>query len=191
PLSNRLKDLFFEKRNEAASLGVHGRLIDASALLYIGLLSGLEYAESIGAIMPDQKRLLLNKAWSVFLYTASEQGDKVAQVKPSTRFVTIVSQMLANHSIHTDNVHREPKPDTVPKSSTHVGWHDDNYYYFLPELIYNELSQFLSKRGEQFPVSSETLWKELADAGLSRPDVSKQKNGRERRHTLTKKTIKG
>ena len=191
PLSSRLKDLFFEKRNEAASLGVHGRLVDASALLYIGLLSGLEYAESIGAIMPDQKRQFLNTAWSVFLDTASEQGEKVAQVKPSTRFVTLVSQMLANRSIHTDRIHREPKPETVPKSSTHVGWHDDNYYYFLPELIYNELCQFLSKRGEQFPVSSDTLWKELADVGLSRPELSNQKNGRVRRHTLAKKTIKG
>ncbi|QNK57432.1 bifunctional DNA primase/polymerase [Paenibacillus sp. PAMC21692] len=190
PLSSRLKDLFFEKRNEAASLGVHGRLVDASALLYMGLISGLEYAESVGAITPDQKVQLLEKAWRVFLNAASEQGDKVTEVKPSTRFVTIVSQLLANKSIHCNSVNREPIPETVPKGSTHVGWHDDNYYYFLPELIYNELSQFLSKRGEQFPVSSETLWKELADAGLSRPEVSKQKNGRERRHTLAKKTIK-
>ncbi|PLT48039.1 DNA primase/helicase, phage-associated [Paenibacillus pasadenensis] len=190
PLDSSLKELFLEKRNEAGSLGVHGRLVDASALLYIGLRSGLGYAESVGAITVDRKSQLLETAWNVFLNAASEQGEKVAEVKPSTQFTTIVSQLLANRSIHCDHVRREPVPESVPKSSTLMGWQDDKYYYFLPDPIYNEISQFLSKRGEQFPVSAATLWKELANAGITKTENGKE-NGKERRHSLAKKVIKG
>ncbi|MGE6229861.1 bifunctional DNA primase/polymerase [Paenibacillus chitinolyticus] len=190
PLDSSLKELFLEKRNEAGRLGVHGRLVDASALLYIGLRSGLGYAESVGAITVDRKSQLLETAWNVFLNAASEQGEKVAEVKPSTRFTTIVSQLLANRSIHCDHVLRKPVPESVPKSSTLVGWQDDKYYYFLPDPIYNEISQFLSKRGEQFPVSAATLWKELANAGITKTENGKE-NGKERRHSLAKKVIKG
>lgn len=186
---SRLRDLFIEKRNEAASLSVHGRLVEASAWLYVGLHFGLEYAESVGAAEPEQRQRLLGEAWNVFLSAASEQGEKVAEVKASTRFVAIVSQLLANRSIYCDRVQWELVPGTVPKNSTHVGWDDDNYYYFLPELIYNEVCQFLSKRGEQFPVSASTLWKELADAGLTHTEISKE-SGKERRHLLVKKTVR-
>lgn len=190
PDHSELRELFVEKRLAASHLGVHGRLVEAAVWLYLGLNLGLRYAESIGAVTAEMVQKLQTEGWNLFLGIANEQGQQVTEIKPSSRFLTIVSQMLANQSIYCDNVHREPRPETVPKSSTHVGWHDDNYYYFLPELIYNEVSQFLSKRGEQFPVSPSTLWKELADADLTHTEISKE-SGKERRHMLAKKVIKG
>lgn len=190
PPDDSLKNLFFEKRNEAASLGVHGRLVDASSLLYIGLYSGLAYAEIVGAITSARRNQLLGEAWRIFLGAANEQEEQVTEFNASNRFVTIVSQLLASQSIYTGSIRKEPLPETVPKTSTNVGWHDDNYFYFLPELIYNEVCQFLSRRGEQFPVSPTTLWRELAHVSLTRTETSKE-NGKERRHSLAKKTING
>lgn len=184
-----LRQLFVEKRHEASQLGIHGRLVEASVWLYLGLHVGLEYAESVGAINIDLGQGLRTEGWEVFLRIASEQGKQVADNKASARFVAIVSQLLANKTIHTDDIHKELLPETVPRSSCHVGWHDDRYYYFLPGVLYNQISQFLSRQGEQFPISESMLWKELADAGVTHTETTKE-NGRERRHFLVKKTAK-
>ncbi|KAA8753971.1 bifunctional DNA primase/polymerase [Paenibacillus sp. UASWS1643] len=189
PDHNELKQLFNERRKAASNLGVHGRMVEAAVWLYLGLNSGLEYAESVGAVTTEMGDELRSEGWNVFLEIAKEQGQQVTDIKPSSRFLTIVSQLLANQSIHCDNVHQDLVPKTLPNNSALVGWKDENYYYFLPELIYNEVSRFLSIRGEHFPITSATLWKELADAGLTHTDVSKEK-GENRRHCLVKKTIK-
>ncbi|MGY5484135.1 hypothetical protein [Paenibacillus sp. ALE2] len=184
-----IKDLFIQKRNEATALGVHGRLIEASTWLYLGLHFGLKYAVSVGALEPPRRQQLLKEAWDIFLDTASEQGEKVTEIKPSVRFTVIVSQLLANRSIHTEITRHEPLPETVPTSSIHVGWHDQDYYYFLPEVLYNQVNLFFSRQGEQFPISTSTLWKEMADAGMIHTETSKE-GSKERRHMLPKKTIK-
>ncbi|MNW41014.1 hypothetical protein D3C74_181400 [compost metagenome] len=189
PEESGLKELFAKKRHEAAHLGVHGRLVEASTWLYMGLHLGLEYAESVRAISTAQGQELRREAWSIFLSIASEQGQQVTDVKASNRFATIVSQLLTNKSIHTHHVNYEPLPETVPKNSCHVGWHDDNYYYFLPGVIYNQVNQFLHKQGEQFPISETMLWRELADAGMTHTETAKE-NNKVRRHMLAKKTVK-
>lgn len=190
PRNDQLQTLFTEKRNKAARLGVHGRLVEASALLHVGLQFGLEYAEGIGAVSSKKRLQLLDEAWKVFLSAASEQGEKVSEVNATTRFVTIVSQLLANQTIYCDSIHPAymSKSKASAGNSMHVGWSDGNYFYFLPELIYNTVSQFLSRQGEQFPISSSTLWRELADAEMTHYEKSKE-NGKERRHLLVKKTI--
>ncbi|MGP0585561.1 bifunctional DNA primase/polymerase [Paenibacillus timonensis] len=184
-----MKTIFAEKRNEAARLGVHGRLTDASALLYIGLHAGLGYAESIGAIEIKEKGDILNEAWGVFCDVAAEQGEQVNEKKASTRFITIVSQLLSSRSIYCDNLQGH-LPETIPNNSTLVGWHDSKQYYFLPDTIYNHDSKFLSERAEQFPITPSTLWKELADAGITNVEKSKE-GGKERTHFLAKKSIRG
>ncbi|MGN7414598.1 bifunctional DNA primase/polymerase [Paenibacillus sp. SAF-068] len=189
PNHNELRQLFNERRKAASQLGVHGRMVEAAVWLYLGLNSGLEYAESVGAVTTEMGDKLRSEGWKVFLEIANEQGHQVTEIKPSSRFLNIVSQLLANQSIHCDSVHPDPLSKTFPNNSTLVGWQDENHFFFLPELIYNEVSQFLSKRGEQFPITSSTLWKELADANLTETEISKEK-GKERRHFLMKKTVK-
>ncbi|MFF2017797.1 bifunctional DNA primase/polymerase [Paenibacillus sp. NPDC058177] len=188
PDHSELRQLFFEKRKAASHLGVHGRLVEAAVWLYLGLDLGLRYAESVGAVTAEMGQELRNKGWKLFLDIADEQGRQVTEIKPSMRFITIVSQLLANQSIHCHDVHKQIVTRTIPKNSSHVGWEDEEYCYFLPDLIYNEVSQFLSRRGEQFPVSPTTLWKELAEAGLTQTELSKE-NGKTRKHYLVKKVV--
>lgn len=186
---SKIKDLFYGKRNEASHLKVHGRLIEAAAWLYLGLSFGLEYAESVGAITPERRAFLLQEAWVVFTGTADEQGEQVAEVKATKRFVSIVSELLANRSICTESVTALTQGD-VPKNGTHVGWEDSNYYYFLPDVLYNTVSRFLSAQGAHFPVSARTLWKELADEGMTHTETTRE-GSKERRHLLVKKSVRG
>lgn len=185
---SELREIFVEKRRAASQLGVHGRLVEAAAWLYLGLSCGLKYAESVGALTTEVGQTLRNEGWNAFLEVANEQGQQVTEIKPSMRFITIVSQLLANQSIYCDDVHKQIVPETIPKNSSLVGWKDDKYYYLLPDLIYNEVSQFLSRRGEQFPVSATTLWKELDDAGLIQTEASTE-SGKPKKRYLVKKTI--
>ncbi|AIQ38557.1 hypothetical protein R50345_30445 [Paenibacillus sp. FSL R5-0345] len=186
---DRLTEIFYERRNEASQLHVHGRLVEAAAWLYLGLQLGLDYAESVGAIEHGRKNELLREAWEGFVSTASEQGEQVAEVKATTRFVSIVGELLANRTIYTEAAKPLSEGD-IPKSGTHVGWHDSNYYYFLPDVLYNAVSRFLSAQGTHFPISSQTLWKQLAEEGITLTETSKE-NGKERRHNLVKKTVGG
>ncbi|KAA9005910.1 bifunctional DNA primase/polymerase [Paenibacillus spiritus] len=188
PRDHNLKDMFVQKRNSASNQGVHGRLVEASGLLHIGLHFGLEYAESVGAIEASKKRQLLEQAWELFLSAANEQGEKVNEVKATTRFMTIVSQLLANHSVYCDKLQATNELNLAPRNGIHVGWHDDTYYYFLPDLLYNTVNHFLSKQGEHFPISSTTLWKELAAEGLLYTETYSEK-GKQRCHRLVKKTV--
>ncbi|MBP1157682.1 hypothetical protein ACVLD2_003723 [Paenibacillus sp. PvR052] len=185
----RLTQIFYDRRNEASRLNVHGRLTEAASWLYMGLSFGLEYAVDVGAIGPDRKQQLLNEAWDIFLIIAGDQGQQVTEVKPTTRFVSIVSELLANRTIYTEPT-KPLHPDDFPKSSTHVGWHDDAYFYFLPEVLYNTVSRFLSAEGTHFSVTSHTLWKQLAEEGLTKTETYKE-NGKDRRHNLVKKEIRG
>ncbi|WP_342476581.1 hypothetical protein NYE24_21195 [Paenibacillus sp. FSL H7-0350] len=146
---DRLREIFFKRRNEASRLHVHGRLVEAAAWLHLGLQLGLDYAESVGAIEPEQKHELLEEAWEGFVGTASEQGEQVAEVKATKRFVDIVSELLANRTIYTETTQPLSQGD-IPKSGTHVGWHDSNYYYFLPDVLYNAVCRFLSAQGTHF-----------------------------------------
>ncbi|MUT64929.1 bifunctional DNA primase/polymerase [Paenibacillus sp. NEAU-GSW1] len=185
----RLTQIFFERRNEASRLNVHGRLTEAASWLYLGLSFGLEYAVSIRAIESERKQQLLDEAWNIFLSTANHQGQQVTEVKPTTRFINIVAELLASQSICTEEI--KPKHhDDVPRKGTLVGWHDNDFFYFLPEVLYNNVSRFLSAEGTQFPITSQTLWKQLADEGIIKTETSKE-NGRDRRHLLVKKDVRG
>lgn len=186
----RLTEVFYERRNEASRLNVHGRLVEATAWLYLGLSFGLEYAVSIGAIEESRRQHLLCESWELFLGTASEQGQQVTEVKATTRFLSIVAELLSNRTIYTDPV--KPSPlGTIPKNSgTLVGWHDSDYFYFLPDVLYNTVCRFLAAQGTQFSITSQTLWKQLAEEGVTLTETSME-NGRERRHNLSKKTILG
>lgn len=185
----RLTEIFREKRNEASRLEVHGRLAEAAAWLHLGLSFGLEYAVSVRAIESQRKEELLSEAWESFLGTASEQGQQVAEIKATTRFVNIVAELLANRSIYTVSIRPSGHGD-VPKSGTHVGWHDSNYFYFLPDVLYNAVSRFLTQQGTHFPVTSQTLWKQLAEEGITVTETCME-NGKERKHNLRKKVIEG
>ncbi|WP_281869505.1 hypothetical protein [Brevibacillus parabrevis] len=185
----RLTEVFSEKRNEASRLSVHGRLMEAAAWLYLGLSFGLEYAVSVRAIDPERKEELLSKAWDLFLGTASEQGQQVTEIKNTTRFVNIVAELLANGTIYTRSVQPSVHGE-VPKGGVHVGWHDRNYFYFLPEVLYNAVSRFLTQQGTHFPVTNHMLWKQLAEEEIIVTETYKE-NGKERKHNLRKKVIEG
>ncbi|PWW37877.1 bifunctional DNA primase/polymerase [Paenibacillus pabuli] len=186
-----IKDLFINKRNEASHLGVHGRLIEASVWIYLGLQMGLDYAESIGAIANDQQEKLLKEAWDLFLNVAHEQGEQVTEIKSSTKFIKIVSQLLSNKTIYTRPIQENTKIDSIPINSSHVGWHDEKYFYMIPDVIYNQVYQFLSKQGETFPISASMLWRELIDSGLIQPEVEMDKGKKRIRHDKKKLTQDG
>lgn len=185
----RLTEVFYARRNEAARLNVHGRLAEAAAWLYLGLHVGLEYAARIGAVETESKEQLLSEGWDIFLGTANEQGEQVTEVKATTRFLSIVAELLANGTIYTTRT-KGQDPNLVPKHGTKVGWHDNDYFYFLPGVLYNAVSSFLSRQGAQFPVTAQTLWKQLADEGVTLTETSKE-NGKERRHNLVKRSLDG
>lgn len=186
---DKLSQMFSNKRNEANLLRVHGRLIEAAVWLHLGLQMGLKYAVSVGAIDEQTSQHLLHEAWTGFLNTASEQGEQVTEVKATTRFLNIVTELMANGTIYTTAA-RPLTGENVPGNGTHVGWSDREYLYFLPDVLYNAVFRFLSAQGTQFPITASMLWRQLGDEGLTLTETSKE-NGKERRHYTVKKMVGG
>lgn len=186
---NELYTLFQEKRDSALPSQQHGRLAETAAWLFLGLHFALEYASSIGAVEIVEKERLLDVGWNVFLSLSEQQGERVSDVMPSTRFLSVISELLANKSIHT--LPTEARTDDlslVPSNSTLVGWHDKDYYYFLPDVIYNTVSSFLARQGEHLPVTSSTLWQQLERQGIIRVE-EEEADGKVRTRRLIKKRV--
>lgn len=184
------RHLFYDRRNEAAQLNVHGRLVEAASWLYLGLHSGLEYAAYIGAIEPERKDFLLQEGWLSFLDAANEQGRQADDVKPTALFIGIVAELLATRRIYVVDLNRSDHLGEIPTTAQHVGWYDNSYYYLLPKVIYNSACRFLSERHENFPLTEVVLWKQLADEGITVTETAMDRNtGKERRHNLCKKQV--
>lgn len=150
---------------------------------------GLEYAASVGAVEPSQKENHLADAWKLFLLAAKEQGEQVTEVKATTRFINIVSELLASGTIYTVSTKKHTRAPE-PGQGTKVGWHDKDHFFFLPDVLYTAVSRFLGGQGKQFPISETILWKQLAEEGLSVPETSLE-DGKERKHNLVKRNLDG
>lgn len=190
PDDGRLAAMFQERRQQAHESNLHGRLVEAAAWLHIGVSLGLEYAVSVGALTAERRESLLTTAWDVFSTTARLQGESIQQVRATTRFLEIVAELLASGSIYTTSVYLQGNAEPSRVAGTRVGWSDKQHYYFLPDVLFNSVERFLSAENSHFPVTRQTLFKQLAQEGLIVTETGTE-GGQARTHTLRKKEIGG
>ncbi|WP_314000508.1 bifunctional DNA primase/polymerase [uncultured Paenibacillus sp.] len=192
--ANRLKQAFHERREMALAVPgqAHGRLAEAASWLYLGLDSLLEFALEVGAVTEDERRDKLTQGWESLLAVSETQSEQVADAQPAKQFLSVVSGMLQNGSLTVlpaDRNERE-KYEGLSPAETHVGWRDDDHFYFLPDILYNKVNSFLSRQDERVPLKQDALWKQLEAEGCLVPEVSRE-NGKEKLRRKRKKGIDG
>lgn len=188
----KLARKFQERRDLALPSQSHGRLAEAAAWLYLGLDSLLEFAEKAGVVSTEERLKELEKGWETLLTLSEEQSEQVDEVRPAKQFLSVVAGLLENGSLSVlpaDRNERE-KYDGVPLPETHVGWKDNDHFYFLPDILYNKVNAFLQRQDERVPLKKDALWKQLEAAGCLVPEVTKE-NGKQKVRRTRKKSIDG
>lgn len=183
---------FEERRALALPSQSHGRLAETAAWLYLGLECLLDYADAVGAVGPDERDARLQSGWSTLLSLTDVQSEQVREAAPTFQFLSIVSALLQNGSIYVwkaDGSDRELY-DGMTRRGDHVGWSDDEHYFFMPDILYNEVSAFLSRQNQHIPLKPSALWKQLDAEGALTPEVyldnGKTKTKRVRRKSINK-----
>ena len=187
-----LRQKFQERRELALPGQSHGRLAETAAWLYLGLDYLLEFALEVGAVTEEERQRRLAEGWETLLALSEAQSEQVLDARPAEQFLSVVAGMLQNGTIHVlpaDRRERE-KYEGLSLPGTHVGWEDDQYFYFLPDIIYNVVNDFLRKQDERVPLKQSALWKQLEAEGCLVPGVEKD-NGKEKIKRRRKKVVDG
>ncbi|MFC5703065.1 bifunctional DNA primase/polymerase [Cohnella faecalis] len=188
-LSRQLKETFAAKRSEAESSSSHGRIAETIAWLFLGLQSFLNYAVYIGAVTEDERKYRLVNGWRILLSLADSQSESVRESMPTTQFMDTVSELLQNRTIYVRSLN-SPYESEKDFPGKHVGWHDKDYYYFLPTVLYNEVSSFLANQHEHIPLKMAALWKQLEVEGALSTETYME-NGVEKVKRIRRKTVRG
>lgn len=190
--ARHLEETFMARRSEAESSRSHGRIAETVSWLRLGLECLLDYAVSIGAVTPDERERRLEKGWKTLLSLADNQSENVRESKPTVQFLGIVSALLQNGSIYTWNVDGSDKEDYegINRRGIHVGWRDEEHHYYLPDVLYNEVSAFLNRQNEHIPLKKSALWKQLDEEGVI-TTITETDNGKPKRKRTHRKAIDG
>ncbi|OPX91940.1 MAG: hypothetical protein A4E53_00620 [Pelotomaculum sp. PtaB.Bin104] len=176
----KLKKWFVQYRQKATEGKQHARLPEVVSWLFMGLVSGLDYAKHTGAINEEIKKSIQGAGWQVLMRLAEQQSRRIVDERPAIKFLAIISELLVSGAACVYNIH-EP----VPKENevNFIGWKDERWFYLLPDTAYKIAAQFCSGQGGHFPVTARTLWKNLDAEGL----IFTEKNGTETRRLIQKR----
>ena len=104
-------------------------------------------------------------------FVANEQTLKIQDNNRYTYSFNAISQLENTGKVYIVRNWQESYL-TDNKNKTLIGFVDEtkddynNYYYFFPETVLNEVSKFYSQQGIKFPINKTGLQKHLADEGI-------------------------
>lgn len=159
-------------RDQLRSGGQHLRVPEGLGLLYGGFVRALRYAEEIGALSADEARRWREDGWRVMARLATKQSALVNDERPVLKYATIVRELLAQGKLYTERrgppgegPHAQP-PYLGSTDGERIGWHDAEYFHFLPRVAYHSVATFARAEGHYFGIKEDALRRALAEEGL-------------------------
>lgn len=142
----------------------HPRIPSTLAFLQISFKCFLKFCKSCGLLGETSARERMDSFINILKSIANEHSKFLSEDKPALKFIRALGGMIASGAVKFENVGTSLNADK--NSNILVGYYDDNYYYFIPGVAYNQVCSFYSRQGENFATNSRTLLKALADEGL-------------------------
>jgi len=180
-----VNEFFSEMRTEYASRLGHGRMLDTIACLLIGLGCFLTFAVSKNVISEEQEQAIYAEAKEIFVSIAETQTHSMQEQRPSEKFLEVVRSLLDSGQIFTKRRPNKsvgrgqvPRRRDANNGGTDVGWHDDQFFYFQPTVLYNNVVQFLRRQSETFSITANMLWKYLEQDGAIEVEFEKDRTHR-------------
>jgi len=169
-LVRTLPKLKTDLRQQLFTTDQHARVPNSIATLYVGFEMAVQYAMNIGALSQVGGEELRERGWEALRELAGAQADLVEQEKPSTRFLSILADLLCQHKVAL--VKTDDKDGGIggnigkPDHAERLGWYDAEHVYLLPGATFNKVCKFCRDEGQHFPVNENALRKELLEEGL-------------------------
>jgi hypothetical protein len=178
-----------ELRDSFLGRYAHARTPDALANVLIGLRYVLRYAEAVGAIDSKRRDELWARGGAAFRTAAGRQGEHQRAHDPVARFGDLIQTLLSSGRAHVAGPEGgEPDappapefwgwegrefrsgPDDVSTNWTgggeQIGWVEGDELYLSPDATFAGLVELTNDQGTTFPVSQDTLYRRLREAGL-------------------------
>ena len=168
-LPGKLQKLFIMYREDIrqASDGAHDRAPEAVACIMMGYQMMLQYFRDIGAVDSDTALAMIMDAKKTLTETSQRQTQSMEAEKPTRIFLDMLSELMASKEVYTEDLHPDPdNPQEIPPAADLVGYEDQNYYYFLPNVVHAKVCTLCRQQGVEFPVSFKALGKHLKTDGV-------------------------
>ena len=178
-----------ELRNQFVGMYPHARTPDTIANLLIGLRYLLKFAESRGAITRIEREQLWRRGQSALRIVAEQQGEHQRAADPVARFPEMLAAIVTSGRGHIAGADgKEPGIPPCPEAwgwqgreyrsgtgetnlsyyaqGNKIGWTVGDELYLDPDSTYAALVELARDQGQAFPVTSQTLYRRLKEAGL-------------------------
>jgi primase-polymerase (primpol)-like protein len=178
-----------ELRNQFVGKFPHARTPDVVANLLTGLRYLLRFAEHVGAIDRDERERLWERGLAAFRAAADRQGEHQRAADPVARFPEMLGAVLSSGRGHVAGRDgREPNAPPSPEAwgwegrpvrsgsdekgveyrgrGNKVGWVDGDKLYLDPDSAFAAISELARDQGQAYPVSQQTLFRRVKEAGL-------------------------
>ncbi|MCX7950148.1 MAG: hypothetical protein N2509_08565, partial [Treponemataceae bacterium] len=164
-LARTLPNTLQEARSQILeSYAGHLRIPETMATLFIGLATGLAYAQEIGALTESQTQEWKERGWAALWDMAIGQSARIERERPTLIFLEVLSTLVAQGKARL--YPKDSDKEFIPEPGTDlVGWYDEDFIYLLPEAAYHAVARFLREEGRHFPVKERALWKYLFEEG--------------------------
>lgn len=143
----------------------HGRLEESATWLFIGLKIYLTFMTEQGYLAKEDRKQLLEQAADVLINNAKQHSYEIEDEAPANQFLQTVAELFNANRIKVEPVVKKDGDQYPSEQGVNVGYYDDEYYYFTPKLLYNEVMQVFAKQNKVFPLNARALWKELEQKG--------------------------
>ena len=191
----------------------HPRAPEIYANLLAGIETFLEFLESAGALDSEQSGVLLGEFESNLQQAFSEQGGYLTEQDEVERFLNLLRAVLSSGNGHIANRLDQRQPKTRPYAwgwrdagesmgeksykpmGDCIGWYFDGgandaaEVWLEPETCFSAVQKFSRSQGQEFLLSSSSLWRRMLDRGLLLKVSADGKNRKPR--PFARKTVAG
>ena len=170
--------------------GSHARTAPNIAWLQLGIIMISEYLLHISVMDNQQVKKFRDDAWAIFVQAGKEQAIIQTEEKPANKFLSTLEELLSSKRKFTNDTYA----DADQRSSENLlGYHDNDYYYLYPDVTMAAIKRFYADSGDNFPVSKNRLFGDLAKIGLietqdGRNTVQRRVGGINRRWLILRKS---
>jgi hypothetical protein len=179
-----------ELRDRAAGAGDHARTPSIVADLALGLRYFLRFAVECGAITPERREALAQRAWAALLSSARTQADHVREADPVDNFLRLLLGAVTSGRAHlaapgggspedavawgwqvadqpAGRITGHPAATTTYASRGNlVGWIDGDDVYLLPKVAFSVAQELARAQDASLPVTEDTLWRRMEERQL-------------------------
>ncbi len=149
--------------------GLHLRLPEALAQLYMGFDLGLQFAVEAGALTEAERDAWLSAGWDALKSGAEAQAARVENERPTVRYLEVLAALLNQGKVTLERKDGYAQIGGGVAGCELLGWYDVEYIYLLSDVAYNRVARFLHDEGAFLPVREKALRKYLIEEQVAIP----------------------